>query len=232
MDNQDQNEQADKPAFKPAKNPFLSAVGIGTKQTDEPPQQQTKEVVVGNKSTTMVGALAQDKSPESETAKSKKNVPEEIMYDWQAPEFAFTQKPFGWYLGIFAFFLGLSTLAFFFIDGLFQKILTIALLVIMAVATAVWAGRRPRVLNFKVTNYGISLDEKKFSYDDFRAFYVFMDYNQESIALLPAKRFGTLISLPLTTPEAEDILETISHMVPETEHNEDIIDKLVRRLRF
>ena len=231
MDNQDQNDQAEKPAFKPARNPFLSAVGLGS-QKPENPQQEAKDVVVGNKPATLVGTTAESKAPGANTPPTKKNVPEETMYEWQAPEFAFTQKPFGWYLGIIAFFLGLSALAYFLIDGLFQKILTIALLVIMAAATSVWAGRKPRVMNYKVTNYGVSLNDKKLTFDDFRAFYVYMDYNQESVALLPAKRFGTLVSMPLATPESEDILEVISHMVPEIEHSEDIIDKLVRRLRF
>ena len=232
MDNQEQNDQANKPAFKPAKNPFLSAVGLGTKQPEEPPKQQTREVAVGNKATTLVGTSAEDKAPITKAEQPQASVPEETLYQWQAPEFSYTHKPLGWYVGIFGFFAVLVVLAFFFLNTSFQKWITIGLLVVMAVATSVWASRKPKVLSYEVTNYGIAVNNKKYNFDDFRAFYEYMDYNQHSIDLVPGKRFGTLVSLPLATPEADDIIETIAHMVPEIEHNEDIIDRLVRRLRF
>jgi hypothetical protein len=38
--------------------------------------------------------------------------------------------------------------------------------------------------------------------------------------------------MPLATPDANEIKSTISQMVPIIEHNEDMIDKLFRRLRF
>lgn len=232
MENQDQNEPQAQPNFKPAKNPFLSAVGLGSKQPQQEPQQQTKDVDVGNKTATLVGASAEQKAPPKEQANPKASVPEETLFQWQAPEFAYTQKPVGWYLGIFGFFAILVALAFIFLNSPFQLWVTVGLLIVMAVATSVWASRKPKVLEYEVTNYGIAVNNKKYNFDDFRAFYEYMDYNQRSIDLVPGKRFGTLVSMPLTTPESDEIVETIAHMVPEIEHSEDIMDKIVRRLRF
>lgn len=232
MDNQDNQEQSNKPSFKPAKNPFLSAVGLGSEKSEQPEAQQTKEIEVGNKSATLIGASAEDKSPTGQQEQAKPAVPEEVLYQWQAPEFSYTQKPAGWYMGIFAFFIALGVLAFFFIGSEFQKWVTIGLLIIMAIALSVWANRKPKVLSYIITNYGVNVSNKKYLFDDFRAFYGYMDYNQPTLDLVPSKRFGTLVSLPLATPESDDIQETIAHMVPEIEHNEDIIDRIVRRLRF
>jgi hypothetical protein len=59
-----------------------------------------------------------------------------------------------------------------------------------------------------------------------------MDYNQPTLDLVPSKRFGTLVSLPLATQDANEIEATLSQMVPVIEHKEDIADKIFRRLRF
>lgn len=233
MNNQDP-QQENKPGFKPAKNPFMSALGLGTKkETDnQPAVPQNKEVVVGNKATTLMGNTAEQKAGNLDIPEPENKVPEEILYQWQAPEFSYTHKPTGWYLAIFAFFIGLCVLAFFFISSDIQKYITIGLLVVMAIATSVWAVRKPKVLSYTVTNYGVVVDNKHYSFDDFRAFYQYMDYNQLSIDLVPGKRFGTLVSVPLATPESDEILETISHMIPEIQHSEDVMDRIVRRLRF
>lgn len=210
MDPKEDNQSTNS-GFKPAANPFV--------------QNSTKDVKVGHTETTLVGEKAENKK-DSEKAETPK-VPEEILFRWQAPEFSFTNKPFGWYIGIFAFFAGLIGLAIW-----LQQWVSIALLSVMAIAIAVWANRKPKTLFYSISNYGVSIESKKYLYDDFRAFYQYMDYNQPTIDLVPTKRFGTLVSLPLATPDAEEVKELISHMIPEIDHHEDIADKLFRRLRF
>jgi hypothetical protein len=130
-------------------------------------------------------------------------------------------------LGIIAFFAGLIALAVW-----FQQWITIVLLVIMAIAISVWASRKPKVLIYRITNYGVEVENRKYLFDDFRAYYKYMDYNQPTLDLVPSKRFGTLVSLPLATQDANEIEATLSQMVPVIEHKEDIADKIFRRLRF
>jgi hypothetical protein len=210
MDPKEDNNSASS-GFKPASNPFV--------------QNNTKDVQVGHKETTLVGEKAENKKDSEKTEAPK--VPEEVLFQWQAPEFAYTSKPFGWYLGIFAVFAGLIGLAIW-----LQQWVSIVLLAVMAIAISVWANRKPKVLIYKITNYGVNVESKKYLFDDFRAFYEYSDYNQPTIDLVPVKRFGTLVSLPLATPDAEEVKQTIAHMVPKIEHHEDIADKLFRRMRF
>ena len=232
MDNKDNQEQSNGPAFKPAKNPFLSAIGFNSENKEQPDTPQALDVEVGNKPATLVGTSAEDKSPAGQSEQSKPVVPEEVLYQWQAPEFSYTQKPVGWYIGIFVFFIALSILAYFFIGAGLQKWITIGLLIVMAIALSVWANRKPKILSYSITNHGIAVNNKRYYFDDFKAFYGYMDYNQPTLDLVPSKRFGTLVSLPLATPESDDIQETIAHMVPEIEHKEDLIDRVARRMRF
>ena len=214
----DQNNQSEK------KSGLAARLGFGKKE-DQPLPENTS-VSIGSRSTTLVGSTTATKGGHQAEEEEQK-VPEEVLFEWQAPEFTFTQKPIGWFVGMVAVFLVLAGLAVW-----FRQWLTIGLLAVMVISVGVWANRRPRVLSYRITNYGIMIDQRKYLFDDFRAYYEYMDYNQPSIDLVPGKRFGTLVSLPLATPDADSIEQTIAHMVPKIEHNEDMIDKLFRRLRF
>lgn len=233
MDNQEP-QQDENMSNGRVKKSLLSAIGLNSKKAndnlvDEP---QNKTVVVGDREATLVGNTAEQKSIKLDVPAPENKVPEEILYQWQAPEFSYTHKPVGWYLAIAFFFVGLCVLALIFLGSNIQKIITITLLAVMAVATSVWANRKPKILDYTVTNYGLTVDKKNYSFDDFRAFYRYMDYSQPTIDMVPGKRYGTLVSMPLATPESDEIVETIAHMIPEIEHHEDIMDKIVRRLRF
>ena len=181
-----------------------------------------------NMASSMVGL----KSSEKEAHKDVHiKVPQETLFQWQAPEFVSTQKPLGWFVGVWMFFAGLIALSIWLQSG-YTMIITIVLLVLTPLSTSIWAVRKPKTLIYKITNYGVEVENKQYLYDDFRAFYEYKDYNQPTLDLIPAKRFGTLVSMPLATPDANEIKSTISQMVPIIEHNEDLIDKLFRRLRF
>jgi len=172
------------------------------------------------------------KSSEKEAHKDvHTKVPQETLFQWQAPEFVSTQKPLGWFVGVWMFFAGLIALSIWLQSG-YTMIITIVLLVLTPLSTSIWAVRKPKTLIYKITNYGVEVENKQYLYDDFRAFYEYKDYNQPTLDLIPAKRFGTLVSMPLATPDANEIKSTISQMVPIIEHDEDMIDKLFRRLRF
>ncbi len=259
MEPKDQPDNTPDAGFRPAENPFANqpaqnptppvepaavinplpnqaaqqpdpTMNIPTEDPTQTPALGISSAPVSDKSN-LVGVRANEKR-ESDGDIAEVKAPEEILYEWQAPEFAYTHKPAGWYAAVVAFFAGLMVLAFFFVGSDIQKWTTIGLLAVMAVAISIWANRKPAVLQYRITTYGLEVGKRKHLFDDFRAFYEYMDYNQPSIDLVPGKRFGTLVSLPLATNEADQIEETISHMIPKIEHSEDIIDKLFRRLRF
>ena len=260
MEPKDQANNTPDAGFRPAENPFANqaaqnpplmptaptpvinplpsqagqqpvpGVNIPTEDPIQTPALDASSAPVSDKSN-LVGVRADEKR-ESDGDIPELKAPEEILYEWQAPEFVYTHKPSGWYAAVFAFFGALMVLALLFVGSEIQKWTTIGLLAVMSVAISIWANRKPAVLQYRITTYGLEVGKRKHLFDDFRAFYEYMDYNQPSIDLVPGKRFGTLVSLPLATNEADQIEETISHMIPKIEHNEDIIDKLFRRMRF
>lgn len=225
---------------KPRKSIFnLSNQDDTNQQPDD--QESTKQVTIGDRGTTLVGKGVEQKIPEQPQEDNR--VPEETLFQWEAPEFVLTQKPFGWYMGIFGFFILLGLLIVWLqqwsssgniIPGLptIGQWITLAVFIFVSIVLSVWANRRPKILNYQITNYGVIVENKHYNFDDFREFYEYVDYNQGSLDLVPAKRLGTLVSIPLATEDADSIKKLISHMVPLVEHQEDIVDKIFRRLRF
>ena len=220
---QPQNDEK-KPLFEPIRAAFLGSKNEPS-QADNPADTQpaVKQVQVGGVSTNMIGKSAESKQGPPQELRE----PEEVLYSWQAPEFIATQKPAGWYLGLVGFFGALGIIAI-----IFKLWSTIPIVVLFPIVLSIWGNRKPRILDYAITNYGITIGNKEYDYDSFKSFYQYMDYNQETIDLVPSKRFGVLVSLPLIPQEADEIKETISHMIPEIEHREDPIDAIFRRLRF
>ena len=198
----------------------VELVGKTVEQRKPSPKQKKQSIV-----SRYFGIGAKKKDPHEE--KPKPNVPETVLLQWSAPEFVQTHKPAGWYILFGLFFLVLIALAVF-----TKQYITVGLFAVMAIAVLVYANREPRVLNYKISNYGISVGNKKYIFDDFDSYYEADDYGQTVVELVPNKRFGTLVSLPPAEHHLQEVEDTLGKMLPKVDNKEDIVDKIFRKLRF
>lgn len=152
---------------------------------------------------------------------------ETTLETWSAPEFAFTTKPAGWFLALAVFFACLIGIAV-----LTKQWLSIGLFALMGVSLAVYANRKPRTLNYALTTHGIHVGEKTYGFDNFSAFYEVSDYGQRVFELVPSKRLGTLVSLPIPHEIEEDLGEMLGTVLPKVPARNDVIDRVFRYLRF
>ena len=216
-------------------------------QEDNTPQQQSNQPAeVGG--VELVGKTVEERKPDpsqkkesaltryfglgkkkktQEQTRPKPNVPETVLLQWTAPEFVQTHKPVGWYVLFALFFLVLIAIAIF-----TRQYITVGLFMVMGVAVLVYANRPPRTLSYTVSNYGVSVGDKKYLFDDFDSYYEANDYGQTVIELVPNKRFGTLVSLPPAEHHLQEVEETLSKMLPKVPNREDFVDNIFRKLRF
>lgn len=152
---------------------------------------------------------------------------ETTLKSWNAPEFTFTNKPAGWYFLLALFFVAMIGLAIY-----THQYLTIGLLVLMCVALVIYAQRRPRTLNYTITTHGVYVGEKSYHFDNFSAFYEISDYGQRVFELVPSKQLGTLVSLPIQEGEERTIEGLLGSVLPKVPPRNDVIDRLLRTLRF
>lgn len=195
--------------------------------TAAPPPPEDKSDKKKKKNGFLVG-LGFGKKEAAEAPKpSGPPVPETMHLNWQAPEFVQTSKPVGWYLLVGGFFLILIVLAV-----LTRQWISIGLFALMGATLAVYANRKPRVLDYTMSNLNTTVGTKKYAYSDFSAYYQTHDYNQAVFDLVPNKRFGTLVSLPAPHDLIDQIDEILASALPKTEPHDDAIDKLFRAMRF
>lgn len=196
---------------------------VGKTATDKKPQQQLAKKSMLSR----YFGVGTTKKPTTQAKPAMPNVPEQVLMEWTAPEFTQTHKPAGWYLGFGLFFVVLIALAV-----LTRQYITVGLFAVMAVAVLVYANRAPRALQYKVSNYGVYVGDKKYLYDQFDAYYETDDYGQTILELVPNKRFGTLVSLPPADHHLIELEDMLSQMLPKVDNRDDFIDKLFRKLRF
>lgn len=153
--------------------------------------------------------------------------PEQVLVRWSAPEFTYTNKPMGWYLLLGLFFIGLIILAV-----VIRQWMTIALFAVMWVALAVYARRKPRVLNYMITNHGVRIGEKNYNYDKFTSYSESDDYGAKVFDLLPKKRIAPMVSLPIPQGLDDKVDQFLVKFLPKTERKKDSIDKFSQYLKF
>lgn len=106
------------------------------------------------------------------------------------------------------------------------------LIVVMAVALAVLAFRRPRVIRYSLTDGGILIGNKTYLYSDFRAFGILQEGAFFTMVLIPVKRFGPAINVYFAQEQGEQIVDIVGEHLPMEDVHPDVIDTVMRRLRF
>jgi len=147
---------------------------------------------------------------------------------WEASEYIHHTKSFMWYLAYVGVMLVLLALAYF----VTHSWTFMALVIVMSVAIGIYANRPPRTLHYALTDAGIQIDQATYKYSDFRAFGIMNDGALYSIMLIPAKRFLPAVSIYFAEEDGEEIVDILGARLPMEEIRLDVVDRLVRRLRF
>ncbi len=192
------------------------------------PSTETAPQSLQNESQSMQDAdLGDEPHNESEAPEQVNPTAETALMSWNAPEFTFTNKPAGWYFLLALFFTAMIGLAIY-----TRQYLTIGLLVLMCIALVIYAQRKPRTLTYSITTHGVYVGDKSYRFDHFSAFYEISDYGQRVFELVPSKQFGTLVSLPIQEGEEDKVEDLMGSVLPKVPPRNDLIDRLLRALRF
>lgn len=205
---------------QPAEAPVAEQAPVSPPPAPTPPPEPANEPQAQPQST-------YDDSNDDENDAAEAATAEATLKSWNAPEFTFTNKPAGWYFLLALFFVAMIGLAIY-----THQYLTIGLLVLMCVALVIYAQRRPRTLNYTITTHGVYVGEKSYHFDNFSAFYEISDYGQRVFELVPSKQLGTLVSLPIQEGEERSIEGLLGSVLPKVPPRNDVIDRLLRTLRF
>lgn len=146
---------------------------------------------------------------------------------WEASEYVHNDKGGMWIAG-----LVVVTVVFAGIALYLQAWTFLILVVVMGVAMGVFAFRPPHNIHYTLNDAGVQIGDKTFRYGDFRAFGILEEGAFFTMTLIPAKRFAPALSVYFSEEQGEDIVDIVGAHLPMEHIEPDVIDNLMRRLRF
>lgn len=152
---------------------------------------------------------------------------DEVAFSWQASEYVHHHKSAVWYLGLLsvvAVLVAATVLLHYWLEA--------GVIVLMGVATVVYASKPPRTLMYELTPQGVVIEGKRYPFGDFRSFGVLADEEWHSIDLEPAKRLRPRITMLFNTEDLDAIVGHLELHLPREDRQPDTIEQLTRYLRF
>lgn len=197
-------------------------------QTWQPPEAPNdnsnyqSEPVAGSDEPT---AVALDQLP---NVPSEEREGDEELVRWQESEYIHREKDSTWYFIFAAVVVVFMLIAIFLI-----KSWTFAVLVpVMAVALVVYSRRPPGVLDYTLSRKGLHINDRLYAFTDFKEFGLIRDDDQNSVLLVPRKRFMPGVTIYFPEEAGEAIIDMLAARLPMHEIHLDPIDRLIRLLRI
>ncbi len=147
---------------------------------------------------------------------------------WTASEFIAHEKSAAWYalLGL-AGVAGAAVVYFITKDKVSTGVILLAF-----IAMAVFAARKPKVLQYSVNNYGVQIEQRMYALQGFKSFSVTEEGAIASIVFMPLKRFMPALTI-YVAPDIEDkVVDCLSDVLPFERHRQDVVDSLLKHIRF
>lgn len=147
---------------------------------------------------------------------------------WRAKEYIAPDKNAMWYVMLGVVLVGVIVL-----DILFLKAYTVsALFIAIAIAIVVMSVRPPRDIDYTLSEKGLYVGGQLYNLSEYRAFGMLHDGKENSIMLIPIKRFRPGLSVYFPIEQGEQIVDVLGKKLPMEELNLDFVDKIVRWLRL
>lgn len=163
---------------------------------------------------------------DSEGTKKQSQPPQAIS--WTASEFANSHKDIVWYSGYIAALLAICGLIFAITNDLLASIA----ILVAGFLFLVMAAKKPRSLQYVISERGLNVGEKFYEYSGFKSFNLTYNNGISNIDLIPTKRFATEISIFLPPDQGQAILNIISGHLPHDEKASNKIDEWTKKLKF
>lgn len=156
----------------------------------------------------------------------QEQVPQEGI-QWEASEYIHHEKGVLWFVVLGAITVVLGGVAIW-----LQAWTFLALLLVMVIALVVYANRPPRTLHYSLSQNGLTIDNRQYQYEEFKAFGIQHDGAFYSVVLIPTKRFMPAVNMFFDEKDGEEIVDILGSHLPMQKMEPDMLDQLFKKLRF
>lgn len=200
-------------------------------ETPLPQAQPTPDMSAGDaqRQTPLVTMTMGDIAIGGPRVEDIQSVDPDAVVEWQAQEYITTDKNPIWYIGLGIFVLGSIAL-----DVLLLKtFFTVSLLaVVIAIVLIVMHVRPARMIHYKLDGEGLYVDEQLYPLADYKSFGVLHDGKENTVHLIPVKRFKPSLQVYFPVESGEAIVDSLSARLPMEELHLDFVDRIVHLFRL
>ena len=147
---------------------------------------------------------------------------------WEGTEYVHSTRSVKWYI-----IFGVVTVAAVVAAIMLLKSITFAILIpVMVIALLVYVRRAPDTLQYILSRKGIHVNDKLFTFDQFKSFGVLSYNSAHSVVLTPRKRFQIGQTLYFPEEVGEQLVDMLAERLPMKEVAPDAIDRLLAKLHL
>lgn len=196
--------------------------------TTQPPANDTT-VPIAPESAEQHWSFAADESASADQETEERVYSDGPELSWTASEFIAHEKSITWYLLLMLVAAVLITLSFLLTKG--DKIVTVVT-AFSVLSFGVFASRKPRTLEYLLDHSGLTIGGKHYTYAMFKSFSVQKEDAIDSIFLMPMKRYLPGLTLYYPQEQEDKVIDTLSSYLPHELREPDMVDRLMRKVRF
>jgi hypothetical protein len=146
---------------------------------------------------------------------------------WQTFEYLHREKTADWY-----WIVGIVTISIALIAIILNNIIFAILIIVASFTLSLFASKKPNLITVKMDAGGITVGNTHYTYKDLDSFWVETREHIPKILLKPKKAFRHFIVVFIENYHPEDIRTELLKYIPEEEHNEPFLEKLLLYLGF
>lgn len=147
---------------------------------------------------------------------------------WQASESVHQSKNASWYTGLIIVAVLLILIAVFLL-----KLWSFAVLIVVMAGSLIFLSiHPPRQMQYQLDNSGLLVNDKQYSFGDFRSFSVIQDGSFEYLRIIHVKKFMPPIDVYFPPERGEEIVGILGEYIPLKMKTPDVIDRITKRLRL
>lgn len=147
---------------------------------------------------------------------------------WTASEYIAHEKSGSWYMLLSVTVIGFAAAVWL----LTRELVSPVVIVVMGLAFGTFAARKPQVLTYELTNSALRVGERTYPYSLFKSFTIVEEGAIHSIMLMPLQRFMPPLSVYYDPADEEKIADALQSYLPYEDRRQDVVDRIMRKIRF
>lgn len=166
--------------------------------------------------------------PSPESAPPPKQPSGSSSITWTATEYAHHDRGLGWYILLVLATIGLAAGVYFITKDYFAT----GAIVALGIIVGVYAIRKPSQVTYELTDDGLKIGQKFFSFGQFRSFSVIRSEGPSYVSLMPLKKLMPPVEAYFAAQDEEKITDLLGKHLPYDEKKVSSIDRLSHKLRL